>query len=47
MGVCAVELTQAEMAFHLSLNDPDIKADEFNQAVEVAESARKQRVGRK
>ncbi len=35
MGVCAVELTQAEMAFHLSLNDPDIKADELNQAVEV------------
>jgi hypothetical protein len=46
MGVCAVELTQAEIAFHL-LNDPDVATDEFNQAVEVVDDVRKTKIGRK
>jgi hypothetical protein len=46
MGVCAVELTQAEIAFHL-LNDPGIEGDEFEQAVKVVEDVRKNRVGEK
>jgi hypothetical protein len=43
--LCAVELPQAERAFHLSRNDPDVIADELNQAVKVVESVGKQRVG--
>jgi hypothetical protein len=43
MGVCAVELTQAEIAFHL-LHDPGIEGDEFEHAVEVVEDVRKSRV---
>ncbi len=42
-GVCAVELTKAALAFGLSPNDPQIQADQFKQAVENVESARKAR----
>jgi hypothetical protein len=43
MGVCAVELTKAALAFGLSPNDPQIVSDQFKQAVENVESARKAR----
>ena len=43
MGVCAVELTKARLAFGLSLNDPQIESDEFKRAVEAVENARKSR----
>ena len=42
-GVCAVELTKAALAFGFSPNDPQIEADQFKQAVENVESARKAR----
>jgi hypothetical protein len=42
-GVCIVELTKAALAFGLSPNDPQIEADQFKQAVENVESARKAR----
>jgi hypothetical protein len=42
-GVCAVELTKAALAFGFSPNDPQIEADQFKQAVENLESARKAR----
>jgi hypothetical protein len=42
-GVCAVELTRAALAFGFSPNDPQIEADQFKQAVENVESARKAR----
>jgi hypothetical protein len=47
MGLCAVELTNARLAFHVSLNDPEIDLIEFKQAVESVENARKNRVGGK
>jgi hypothetical protein len=47
MGVCAVELTKAALAFGLSPNDPQIDADQFRQAVENVESARKSRTKRR
>ena len=47
MGVCAVELTKAALAFGLSPNDPQIEADQFRQAVENIESARKARTKRR
>jgi hypothetical protein len=43
MGVCAVELTKARLAFHVSLNDPEIELDEFKQTVRIVEDARKHR----
>jgi hypothetical protein len=42
-GVCAVELTKAALAFGFSPNDPQVEADQFKQAVENVESARKAR----
>jgi hypothetical protein len=47
MGVCAVELTKAALAFGLSPNDPQIESDQFKQAVENVESARKARMKRR
>ena|ERR1019366_2163436 len=47
MGVCAVELTKAALAFGLSPNDPQIESDQFKQAVENVESARKARTKRR
>jgi hypothetical protein len=47
MSICAVELTKARLAFHVSLNDPEIDLIEFKQAVESVENARKNRVDRK
>ena len=46
MGVCAVELTQAALGFGLSPNDPQIEVDQFRQAVEIVESARRARTKR-
>jgi hypothetical protein len=45
MGICAVELTKTRLAFHVSLNDPEIDLIEFKQAVESVENARKNRGG--
>jgi hypothetical protein len=45
MGICAVELTKTRLAFHVSLNDPEIDLIEFKQAVESVENARKNGVG--
>jgi hypothetical protein len=42
MGVCTVERIKAKRAFGLSPNDPDLESDDFKQAVEIVESARKQ-----
>ncbi len=42
-GVCAAELTKVALAFGLSPNDPQVQADQFQQAVENVESARKAR----
>src|SRR5271166_1528054 len=47
MGVCAVELTKAALAFGLSPNDPQNESDQFKQAVENVESARKARAKRR
>jgi hypothetical protein len=47
MGICAVELTKAAFAFGFSPNDPDIQSDQFKQAVENVESARKARLKRR
>jgi hypothetical protein len=44
MGVCAVERAKARSAFHLPSNDPQIELDEFKQAVETVENARKARI---
>jgi len=44
MGICAVELTKARLAFGLSLNDPQIESDEFKQAVEIVEKRKKKEV---
>src|SRR6266566_5008817 len=44
MGVCAVELTKAALAFGLSPNDPQIESDEFKQAVEIVEKRKKKEV---
>jgi hypothetical protein len=43
MGVCAVELTKARLAFGFSPNDPSLDADEFERAVNAVEDARKAR----
>jgi hypothetical protein len=43
MGVCAVELNRAALAFGLSPNDPAMEADQYRQAIENVESARKMR----
>lgn len=47
MGVCAVELTKAALAFGFSPNDPQIASDQFKQAVENVESSRKARTKRR
>jgi hypothetical protein len=44
LGVCAVELTKARLAFRLSPADAEL--DEFKMAVESVEQARKSRRGR-
>jgi len=41
MGVCSVERIKAKFAVHLSPNDPGLESDDFKQAVEIVESARK------
>jgi hypothetical protein len=44
IGLCAVELTQARLAFRgygLSPNDPQFDLDEFKQAVDIVEKVRK------
>jgi len=46
LGICAVDLIEARRAFHLSLHDPEIDLDEFKQAVQSVENARKARVRR-
>lgn len=43
MGICAVELLKARQAFGFSPNDPSIDSDEFEQAVNAIEGARKAR----
>ena len=43
MGVCAVELTKAALPFGLSPNDLQVESDQFRQAVENVESARRTR----
>ena len=43
IGVCAVELNNARSAYGVSLHDPQADADEFKQAVETVENARKSR----
>jgi hypothetical protein len=43
MDLCATELTKQRLAAHLPLNDPQYELDNFRQAVEVVESARKAR----
>jgi hypothetical protein len=45
VGICGPEILKSERAFHVSPNDPDIKMDEFKQAVRAVENARKSRVG--
>ena len=40
LGICGVEILKAERAFHLSPNDPDVKMDEFKQAIETVEHVR-------
>jgi len=41
MGVCTVERIKAKRAFGPSPKDPDLEADDFKQAVGIAENARK------
>jgi hypothetical protein len=41
MGVCAVERLKARQAFGLSSNDPKVELDEYKQAIENVEAARK------
>ena len=41
MGICTVERIKVKLAFGLSPKDPDLEADDFKQAVEIVESARK------
>jgi hypothetical protein len=41
MGVCTVERIKAKLAVGLSPHDPQLEADDFKQAVEIVESARK------
>jgi len=43
MDVCTVERTKAALAFGLSPNDPQVESDQFRQAVENVEAARKAR----
>ena len=41
-GSCSLWLSgKAKLAVGLSLNDPQLEADDFKQAVEIVESARK------
>ncbi len=47
LDVCSVEILASERAFHLSPNDPDVKLDEFKQAVGIVDEVRKSRVGGK
>ena len=47
LGICAVELIKARQAFGFSQYDPQLDLDEFKQAVENVESARKSRVDRR
>jgi hypothetical protein len=47
IAVCVVEFTKARLAFRFSPNDPQIDSDEFKQAVENVENARKSRTGRR
>jgi hypothetical protein len=46
-GICGVEILNAERTFHLSPNDPDVKMDEFKQAIETVEHVRKSKAGGK
>lgn len=46
-GICGVEILNAERAFHVSPNDPDIKMDELKQAIETVEHVRESKVGGK
>ncbi len=39
-GICGPEILEAERAFHLSPNDPDVKMDELKQAIEAVEHVR-------
>jgi hypothetical protein len=41
MGVCTVERIKAKEAFGVSPNNPQLESDDFRQAVEIVESARK------
>lgn len=41
--VCAVELTKAALAFGLSPNDPQVESDQFRQAIENVDAARRAR----
>jgi hypothetical protein len=43
IGVCTVELNKAALAFGLSPNDPQVESDQFRQALENVEAARKAR----
>jgi hypothetical protein len=43
VAVCAVDLNNARSAFGVSLHDSQADADEFKQAVETVENARKSR----
>jgi hypothetical protein len=47
MTICAVEILDAERAFHLSPHDPDIAEDELKQARQAVEDARNSKVGAK
>jgi hypothetical protein len=46
MGECAVELRDARLALSLSSTDSRVDADEFKDAVQTIENARKSRSGR-
>jgi hypothetical protein len=41
IDICAVERMRAKVAVGLSPKDPQLEADDFKQAVEIAENARK------
>lgn len=47
MGLCAVELVKAAMAFGFSPNDPQVQSDQLRQAIENVEAARRARAKRR
>jgi hypothetical protein len=47
MGVCAVDLVKAAMAFGFSPNDPQVQSDQLRQAVQNVEAARTARAKRR